>query len=241
MVGYVLTKRIVTNFAAYMLMETRTCKTCGIVKNIRSFPERYAIKGGKKYRRHQCNSCRCRRYKPRYRKTFRDIAKRCRAKYNANKSEMKKKLMAAVWQEKCIICGEPDPVILCFHHRSKIDKKFCVSYGFTHSYGFDTLLDEAKKCDVICHNCHAKNHSNQLPSRHKDRIFEHIGDNKCKTCGESDARTLCFHHHDPSKKEFKLSCRFRRGRSWEQVLSEASKCILLCANCHIRLHATRAF
>ena len=42
---------------------------------------------------------------------------------------------------------------------------------------------------------------------------------------------LHFHHLDPSKKEFGLS---RKGhiRSFERLIAEAQKCVLLCANCH---------
>lgn len=45
------------------------------------------------------------------------------------------------------------------------------------------------------------------------------------------AGALDFHHKDPTKKSFSLSVR-GLSYSWESVLKEATKCILLCKNCH---------
>lgn len=46
-----------------------------------------------------------------------------------------------------------------------------------------------------------------------------------------------FHHTDPRMKDFSVSqealCRYK----WERVLEEASKCLMLCANCHRTVHA----
>jgi len=40
---------------------------------------------------------------------------------------------------------------------------------------------------------------------------------------------LAFHHLDPSAKEHALAAKVR---SIESLRAEASKCVLLCANCH---------
>jgi transposase len=55
---------------------------------------------------------------------------------------------------------------------------------------------------------------------------------KCRVCGYSrSVAALEFHHLVPAEKIFSLS---HRGvaRSLEKARAEASKCILLCANCH---------
>ncbi len=51
-----------------------------------------------------------------------------------------------------------------------------------------------------------------------------------KKCVEA----LTFHHTDPSKKDFHIS-----GKSWsfERLKDEVEKCLLLCSNCHIEVHA----
>ena len=44
-----------------------------------------------------------------------------------------------------------------------------------------------------------------------------------------------FHHRDPKTKEFNLGGN-ELNRKWEKVVIEASKCDMLCANCHKRRH-----
>jgi len=59
----------------------------------------------------------------------------------------------------------------------------------------------------------------------------------CVGCGYSRCiAALEFHHLVPSEKSFSLS---HRGvaRSLEKARAEASKCVLLCANCHAEVEA----
>lgn len=59
---------------------------------------------------------------------------------------------------------------------------------------------------------------------------------KCLLCGyDRCLAALEFHHLDPKTKSFSLS---RRGaRSIARLRSEASKCVLLCSNCHAEVEA----
>ena len=55
----------------------------------------------------------------------------------------------------------------------------------------------------------------------------------CAICGEKDVCCLDFHHlHD---KEFDISN--ATNVSKERLYTELEKCIVLCANCHRKLHA----
>jgi transposase-like protein len=55
---------------------------------------------------------------------------------------------------------------------------------------------------------------------------------RCAICGyDRYPGALEFHHLDPSEKRFGLSAR-GRTRGMAQLREEASKCILLCSNCH---------
>ncbi len=59
---------------------------------------------------------------------------------------------------------------------------------------------------------------------------------KCEICGYNKCqRALSFHHLDPAKKEFTVSAK-GLTRSWEKILQEIEKCILVCANCHMEIH-----
>lgn len=60
----------------------------------------------------------------------------------------------------------------------------------------------------------------------------------CSVCGENHAACLEFHHKNNAKKSFSVSDGIERGGfSQDALLSEIKKCIVLCANCHRKLHA----
>lgn len=73
-----------------------------------------------------------------------------------------------------------------------------------------------------------------------DALFQQVLDYKCVDCGNENPVVLEFHHLDPSKKEFKIGDARQGALTKDRVakaLREASKCVVLCANCHrIRHH-----
>ncbi len=59
---------------------------------------------------------------------------------------------------------------------------------------------------------------------------------KCQKCGYKKCeKALQFHHKNRRTKCFSLSISDIRARTWESVLREADKCVLLCSNCHIEV------
>lgn len=62
--------------------------------------------------------------------------------------------------QECIRCGFDHPAALEFHHRDPDKKRFEVSKKLSHiSVTIEELIAEAKKCDVLCSNCHRIEHS----------------------------------------------------------------------------------
>lgn len=61
-------------------------------------------------------------------------------------------------------------------------------------------------------------------------------DKTCNKCGENHPACLEFHHTDPLKKEVNLSAASTRGWSKKRILDEVRKCIVLCSNCHRKMH-----
>lgn len=59
----------------------------------------------------------------------------------------------------------------------------------------------------------------------------------CTTCSEKHPACLDFHHRDPSQKKFTIGNAARKVGSREIILEEMSKCDLICANCHRKLHS----
>lgn len=59
--------------------------------------------------------------------------------------------------------------------------------------------------------------------------------NKCAICNyNKNSAALCFHHI--KEKSFSLDSRHISNTTWEKLLIEAEKCILLCCNCHMEIH-----
>ena len=58
----------------------------------------------------------------------------------------------------------------------------------------------------------------------------------CSACDEYyPACCMDYHHLDPSIKEKGVS-QMISGNSWKKIEEEISKCILVCANCHRKIH-----
>ena len=59
---------------------------------------------------------------------------------------------------------------------------------------------------------------------------------KCEICGYNKSNNaLEFHHINPLEKEFNIS---HSSAKLSSLKEEASKCMLLCANCHREIHET---
>ena len=59
-------------------------------------------------------------------------------------------------QNCCADCGEKDILVLEFDHRAWGAKKFNIPSAVGQGYGWDTILTEIQKCDVLCANCHKR-------------------------------------------------------------------------------------
>ncbi len=126
--------------------------------------------------------------------------------------------------KKCSKCGlEKENIEFSDHHRLK-----------------DQLKSWCKICIRTKNKTNYQNNPEKYLSRAKEnRIEKRKWYNevkstlKCEKCGENHISTLDFHHIDPKKKEFPIS---RVYFSKEKILEEIKKCIVLCSNCHRKLH-----
>ena len=86
-----------------------------------------------------------------------------------------------------------------------------------------------------CKKCRVESVTKNRIKR-KTKLINEFG-NRCSKCGYNKCQeALHFHHLIPQEKEFGIS---ESGlcRSWEKAIKEASKCILVCANCHAEIEA----
>lgn len=109
----------------------------------------------------------------------------------------------------------------------------------------DGLQSVCRDCSKILNNTGYKENPNRSKSvkDNRDKVKSH---NKrllnkyksicgCKFCQEKEPVCLDFHHLDPSVKEDNLSRMLTN--SSDKLKQEIRKCIVLCSNCHRKLHA----
>ena len=58
----------------------------------------------------------------------------------------------------------------------------------------------------------------------------------CLNCGENHPVCLAFHHLDPSIKDETVSNVLSTYKNKDRAMAEMAKCIILCHNCHDKLH-----
>lgn len=153
----------------------------------------------------------------------------------------------------CQCCGEDDPACLDCHHRNQSEKEMAVGRMITYGYGKQKLRDELQKCDVLCANCHRKEHATAAPateeggdvdqtgrqdgtddSRLREWVTEYKRARGCTKCDEIDPHCLVFHHE--GAKRATITRMVADGYPGEEVRTEIEKCVLLCANCHRQEH-----
>ena len=73
----------------------------------------------------------------------------------------------------------------------------------------------------------------------RDWFNEYKSKLACELCGEAETVCLDFHHRDAHEKDFTIATFKQNGWSREKVLNEIQKCMVVCANCHRKLHAKK--
>ena len=151
----------------------------------------------------------------------------------------------------CQQCGETS--CLEFHHRDPKTKSFSIAHFINHSKKL--ILEEIKKCDILCANCHRKIHAMELPqepivegplSPYQKKKIKRYETRQwfynlkktccCDVCGEKHPNCLDFHHKNEAIKDLSLSEIIPAGWTEERIKTEVAKCKVLCVNCHRKLH-----
>lgn len=101
------------------------------------------------------------------------------------------------------------------------------------------LGKQSKFCSRACKNRSSYGDYGTQKSRglrRKRDLVKALG-GRCSTCGYNRClAALSFHQKDPADKRFPLDMRHLTNRTWKAILAEASKCTLLCLNCHAEVH-----
>ena len=75
-------------------------------------------------------------------------------KRKQRRENIKRKMMNFYRDNPCVDCGEKDPRVLDFDHLN--NKKHNISTLLRKEYSWESILEEAAKCEVRCANCHRK-------------------------------------------------------------------------------------
>lgn len=96
---------------------------------------------------------------------------------------------------------------------------------------------------IAQNNHYTKNKNAYLErTREKRRIRKewfrsYLSNKKCAICPESCYSVLDFHHIIPNEKEENVSRLISHLRSFDLITSEIRKCVIICSNCHRKIHA----
>ncbi len=85
--------------------------------------------------------------------------------YEAQKKHrirVRQRLLEFLSTKECMDCGEKDPIVLDFDHLDRKTKFKTVSQMLSGHYSWQSVLTEAKKCEVRCANCHRRKTYYQL-------------------------------------------------------------------------------
>ena len=111
--------------------------------------------------KHTCNTDGLRRWckqcESNYSKTRHPYFRRYRAEKRIKLAEIKA-------STGCCQCGEKHPACLQFHHRDPKKKYKTISRLYAGTWSWERVLEEIKKCDVMCANCHLKLHGDEYES-----------------------------------------------------------------------------
>lgn len=201
-------------------------------------------------------AARKRRYQARKTDPEKDSANLTDARARALSRRARYKAVAEKAKTAGCACGEMEPLCLDFHHRDPAQKVMSIGRHLTHFASINELKAEIAKCDIICGNCHKKHHA-ALPQRpfasltpksranyfqrlkREEKWAHKIANAKrkgCTLCPENDEVCLEFHHVDPAEKSFKIGD-YKVMPLKLDIWLEIMKTVVLCVNCHRRVHA----
>jgi len=121
---------------------------------------------------------------------------------------------------KCVCCGyDKCNAALVLHHLDPSQKEFSFGKIRANPSSLKNIINEMKKCVLVCHNCHAEIHYNnlQLPNILPEIEFSYIINVK-KTI-ETDACKICSKQKPVYKKTCSLSCAYkaRSKINWSEI------------------------
>lgn len=128
----------------------KKCVTCGEKKPLKHFGKNQKKPDGKQPYCRECGRKKDKAYYQRSPKRRSEIRR-----YAAKQLEERRNIILThLSANPCVDCGETDPVVLEFDHVRGVKKSEIAN--LQKGCSITTLVDEIKKCDVRCANCHRR-------------------------------------------------------------------------------------
>lgn len=126
-------------------MDTKRCSSCKVEKALSDFSRKNAAK-----LHLQCKSCQKVHKDRHYREN--------RAEYMARARAARRVIENAISEIKkspCVDCNKKyPPYVMDFDHLDPNTKVISVSGAIMKGWSLNKVLEEVKKCDLVCSNCH---------------------------------------------------------------------------------------
>ena len=139
-------------------MENKKCCSCKETKDLSEFNKNKSKKSGYN---NICKICSKNRFKKYYNKNKEKHKSNVKNRKDKLKIENRLKLFKYLNGNPCIDCGIADPIVLQFDHINPENKLNEISQMITSGYLWESILEEIKKCEVRCANCHSRKTSKQ--------------------------------------------------------------------------------
>lgn len=124
--------------------------------------------------------------------------------------------------------------------RCELEKPLSEFYKQSHRK--DGHSSGCKQCDNASYTVSRNKKKEHYKTVARDRgkitqrkLLEWKSERKCSLCPEADPDCLDLHHLDPNEKDVNIGDVVRYW-SWERLTKEINKCIILCSNCHRKVH-----
>ena len=142
---------------------------------------------------------------------------------------------------KCELCGyDKNIAALDFHHKDPSTKKFQLDSRHLSNTTVEEIIEESKKCILVCSNCHRELHNpqmdkNNIPTLLEEIVSKHVPvtamkkKHFCEYCGKEmtyttgkrfcskECRDLASVVGMPTREE--LNDKYEELKSWEKVAS----------------------
>ncbi len=134
----------------------KVCSSCGEMKPRTAFHRRRSASDGLQS---VCKPCNIERAKRFHAENLEHCRQRIREWIRRVDRGNQMRALDYLLEHPCVDCGEPDPIVLEFDHRS--DKLFTVSEVLHGHMRWEVVAAEIAKCEVRCANCHRRRHAEE--------------------------------------------------------------------------------